>query len=179
MAAQYDAAPEMAIDTAGRYAAVLYTERGDITLRLLPEVAPQSVNSFVFLAREGFYNGCTFHRVNPAGLKVIQGGDPNSKTLNRGTHGLGGPGFALPAEFNSRPHRRGTLSMARGNDPNSAGSQFFICADDCGSLDWQYTVFGEVTRGMETVDAVLNVKKDGNDNPLERIEMTVTVKENL
>ena len=134
--------------------------------------------SFLKLASIGFYNGTTFHRVNPPGLKVIQGGDPNSKTTNRATHGLGGPGFAIPAEFNSRPHRRGTLSMARGNDPNSAGSQFFICADDCGSLDWQYTVFGEVTRGLETVDAILNVKKDGNDNPLERIEMTVTVKEN-
>jgi len=108
---------------------------------------------------------------------VIQGGDPNSKTMNRATHGLGGPGFAIPAEFSSRPHRRGTLSMARGNDPNSAGSQFFICADDCGTLDWQYTVFGEVVRGMDTVDAILKVKKDGNDNPLERVEMTLTVKE--
>ncbi len=159
--------------------AVVATKFGEIELKFYFDIAPRHCESFLKLAAVGFYNGCTFHRVNPAGLKVIQGGDPNSKTLNRGTHGLGGPGFALPAEFNSRPHRRGTLSMARGNDPNSAGSQFFICADDCGSLDWQYTVFGEVTRGMETVNAILNVKKDGNDNPLERVEMTVTVKENL
>ena len=159
--------------------AVIATKFGEIELKFYFDIAPRHCESFLKLVAVGFYNGCTFHRVNPAGLKVIQGGDPNSKTLNRGTHGLGGPGYAIPAEFNSRPHRRGTLSMARGNDPNSAGSQFFICADDCGSLDWQYTVFGEVTRGMETVDAILNVKKDGNDNPLERVEMTVMVKENL
>mgnify|MGYP003395646458 FL=1 len=159
--------------------AVIATKLGEIELKFYFDIAPRHCENFLKLAAVGFYNGCTFHRVNPAGLKVIQGGDPNSKTMNRGTHGLGGPGYAIPAEFNSRPHRRGTLSMARGNDPNSAGSQFFICADDCGSLDWQYTAFGEVARGMETVDAILNVKKDGNDNPLERIEMTVAVKENL
>src|SRR2546428_12145867 len=118
-----------------------------------------------------------YQRVKPPCHKSGQGGDPNIKTMNRETNGLGGPRYTTPAEFNSRPHRRGTLSMARSNDPNSAGSQFFICADDCGSLDWQYTVFGEVVRGLEAGDAILKAKKDCNDNPLERIEMTVTVKE--
>jgi peptidyl-prolyl cis-trans isomerase B (cyclophilin B) len=156
--------------------AVISTKYGEIELKFYFDVAPRHCESFLKLAENGFYNGTTFHRVNPAGLKVVQGGDPNTKGTNRGTHGLGGPGYAVPAEFNSRPHRRGTLSMARGNDPNSAGSQFFICADDCGSLDWQYTVFGEVARGLDTVDQILTVRKDGNDNPLDRIEMTVTVK---
>ena len=155
--------------------AVIATKHGDIELKFYFDVAPRHCESFLKLAELGFYNGTTFHRVNPIGLKVIQGGDLNSKSPNRTTHGLGGPGFTIPSEFNSRPHRRGTLSMARGNDPNSAGSQFFICADDCGSLDWQYTVFGEVTRGMETVDKILDVKTDGRDNPIDRIEMTVTV----
>lgn len=156
---------------------VISTKYGEIELKLYFEVAPRHCENFLKLTEIGFYNGTTFHRVNPPGLKVIQGGDPNSKSPNRASHGLGGPGYAVPAEFNSHPHRRGTLSMARGNDPNSAGSQFFICADDCGSLDWQYTVFGQVVSGLETVDQILSVKKDGKDNPLERIEMTVRVKQ--
>ncbi len=157
--------------------AVITTKHGQIEVKLYFDVAPRHCENFLKLAGIGFYNGTTFHRVNPAGLRVIQGGDPNSKGTNRGMHGLGGPGYAVPAEFNSRPHRRGTVSMARGNDPNSAGSQFFICADDCGSLDWQYTVFGEVASGLDTLDRILEARKDGNDNPLERIEMTVSVKE--
>jgi peptidyl-prolyl cis-trans isomerase B (cyclophilin B) len=157
--------------------AVIATKYGQIEVKLYFDVAPRHCENFLKLAGIGFYNGTTFHRVNPAGLKVIQGGDPNSKGTNRGTHGLGGPGYAVPAEFNSRPHRRGTVSMARGNDPNSAGSQFFICADNCDSLDWQYTVFGEVASGLDAVDNILAARKDGNDNPLDRIEMTVSVKE--
>ncbi len=159
--------------------AVIATKFGEIELKFYFDIAPGHCTNFLKLAGVGFFNGTTFHRVNPPGLKIIQGGDPNSKTANRATHGLGGPGYAVPAEFNSRPHRRGTLSMAPGNDPNSAGSQVFICAEDCGSLDWQYTVFGEVVRGGETVDALQAVQNEGNDNPLERIDMTVTVKENL
>jgi len=155
---------------------LISTKHGEIELKLYFEVAPRHCENFLKLAEIGFYNGTTFHRVNPPGLKVIQGGDPNSKGTNRGTHGLGSPGYTVLAEFNSRPHRRGTLSMARGNDPNSAGSQFFICADDCGSLDWQYTVFGEVSQGLDTVDRILGVRKDGNDNPLERVEMTVVLR---
>jgi peptidyl-prolyl cis-trans isomerase B (cyclophilin B) len=148
---------------------------GEIVLKFFPDVAPGHVKNFVKLAREGFYNGTTFHRVIPGFM--IQGGDPNSKSPDRSSHGMGGPGYKVKAEFNSRPHKRGTLSMARANDPDSAGSQFFICVADAHFLDWQYTVFGEVVSGMEVADKIVNMKRDGRDNPLERVEMTVTVSE--
>jgi peptidyl-prolyl cis-trans isomerase B (cyclophilin B) len=90
---------------------------------------------------------------------------------------MGGPGHHVNAEFNSKPHKRGVVSMARSNDPNSAGSQFFICVADSNFLDWKYTAFGEVMSGMEVADSIVNVKRDGRDNPLERVEMTVTVTE--
>ncbi|MCP9469564.1 MAG: peptidylprolyl isomerase [Nitrospira sp.] len=151
------------------------TPMGEIVLRFFPEVAPGHVNNFLKLAREGFYNGTTFHRVIPGFM--IQGGDPNSKKSDRSLHGMGGPGYTIKAEFNSKPHRRGILSMARSNDPDSAGSQFFICVADSNFLDWQYTVFGEVVSGMDVVDKVVSMKRDGRDNPLERAEMTVTVQE--
>lgn len=148
---------------------------GQIVLRLHPEVAPHHVASFVKLAKAQFYDGTTFHRVIPGFM--IQGGDPNSRSQDRSTHGLGGPAYRLPAEFNSRPHKRGALSMARSNDPDSAGSQFFICAADSFFLDWKYTVFGEVVVGLDVVDRIVAVKRDGRDNPLERVEMTVAVTE--
>ncbi|MCP9446294.1 MAG: peptidylprolyl isomerase [Nitrospira sp.] len=148
---------------------------GEIVLRFFPDVAPGHVSNFLKLAREGFYNGTTFHRVIPGFM--IQGGDPNSKKSDRSLHGMGGPGYTIKAEFNSKPHRRGIVSMARSNDPDSAGSQFFICVADSNFLDWQYTVFGEVVSGMDVVDKVVNMKRDGRDNPLERAEMTVTVQE--
>jgi peptidyl-prolyl cis-trans isomerase B (cyclophilin B) len=151
------------------------TPMGEIVLRFFPEVAPGHVNNFLKLAREGFYNGTTFHRVIPGFM--IQGGDPNSKKSDRSLHGMGGPGYTIKAEFNSKPHRRGIVSMARSNDPDSAGSQFFICVADSNFLDWQYTVFGEVVSGMDVVDKVVNMRRDGRDNPLERAEMTVTVQE--
>jgi peptidyl-prolyl cis-trans isomerase B (cyclophilin B) len=146
---------------------------GDITLRFFPEVAPNHVKNFVTLAKQKFYDGSTFHRVIPGFM--IQGGDPNSKTPDRATHGMGGPGYRVKAEFNSKPHKRGALSMARSNDPDSAGSQFFICVADSNFLDWQYTVFGEVLSGMELADKIVAMKRDGRDNPLERVEMTVTI----
>lgn len=146
---------------------------GEIVLRFFPDVAPNHVNNFVTLAKQGFYDGTTFHRVIPGFM--IQGGDPNSKNPDRSTHGMGGPGYRIKAEFNSRPHKRGTLSMARANDPDSAGSQFFICVADANFLDWQYTVFGEVVSGMDVADKIVNMKRDSRDNPLERVEMTVTV----
>lgn len=145
---------------------------GEIVLRFFPE-APGHVANFLKLAREKFYDGTTFHRVIPGFM--IQGGDPNSKNPDRGSHGMGGPGYRIKAEFNSRPHRRGTLSMARANDPDSAGSQFFICVADSHFLDWQYTVFGEVVSGMDVADQIVAAKRDGRDNPLDRYEMTVTV----
>jgi peptidyl-prolyl cis-trans isomerase B (cyclophilin B) len=148
---------------------------GDIRLKFFPDVAPDHVQNMVKLAKNKFYDGTTFHRVIPGFM--IQGGDPNTKDPDRSRHGMGGPGHRVKAEFSNRPHRRGTLSMARSQDPNSAGSQFFICVADSKFLDGQYTVFGEVVCGMETVDRIVNVQRDGNDNPLDRIEMTMSVTE--
>ncbi len=150
-------------------------EIGTIVLKFLPEVAPNHVENFISLANKQFYDGTTFHRVIPGFM--IQGGDPNSKTANREMHGMGGPGHHVKAEFNSTPHKRGILSMARSNDPDSAGSQFFICVADANFLDWKYTAFGEVVSGMEVADTVVNAKRDGRDNPLERVEMHVVISE--
>jgi len=148
---------------------------GEIVLRFFSDVAPGHVHNFVKLSKDGFYDGTTFHRVIPGFM--IQGGDPNSKNSDRSTHGMGGPGHKVKAEFNSTPHKRGIVSMARANDPDSAGSQFFICVADANFLDWQYTAFGEVVSGMEVADKIVTMKRDGRDNPLERAEMTVTISE--
>lgn len=132
--------------------AVIKTDKGEIVLTFYPDVAPVTVASFIHLARSGFYNGLRFHRVEPG--FVIQGGDPKSVDPNAPDVGTGGPGYSLPAEFNERPHNKGTLSMARSQDPNSGGSQFFICLEAQPSLDGQYTVFGETVSGMEVVQAI-------------------------
>ena len=155
--------------------AVLETKFGNITLKFFPDVAPGHVKNFIDLATKGFYDNTTFHRVIPGFM--IQGGDPNSKSADKGKHGTGGPGYTIKAEFNARPHKRGTLSMARAASPDSAGSQFFICVKDAAFLDRQYTVFGEVESGMEVVDKIVAVPRDGNDNPNERVEMTVKIVE--
>ena len=149
--------------------AVIQTRLGEIVLEFFPDVAPQHVNNFKKLARAGFYDGITFHRVIPG--YIIQGGDPNSRDDDRSNDGLGGPGYTIPAEFNDRPHLRGTLSMARGQDPNSAGSQFFICLRPAPLLDGKYTVFGQVIKGIDVVDRIANVPRDIRDNPLEPIPM--------
>lgn len=125
--------------------AVIETERGNIVLEFYPRDAPKTVASFVKLARDGYYDGLTFHRVVPG--FVVQGGDPT------GTGG-GGPGYKLPAEFNRNKHLRGSVAMARTQDPDSAGSQFYICLEPQPSLDDGYTVFGMVTRGVENVDKI-------------------------
>ncbi len=153
--------------------AVIHTKFGDITLKFFPEVAPNHVNGFIELAQKGFYNGTTFHRVVPK--FVIQGGDPNTKNPDRSKHGMGGPGYNVKAEFSNKPHRRGTLSMARSAHPDSAGSQFFICVAGAPFLDGKYTVFGEVLTGMEVVDKIVAQPRDGNDNPNDRTEMTVDI----
>lgn len=155
--------------------AVIETKFGNMEIRFFPEVAPNHVNNFIELARKGFYDGTTFHRVIPGFM--IQGGDPNSKSPDRSRHGMGGPGHTVKAEFNDKPHKRGILSMARSANPDSAGSQFFICVADAPFLNRQYTVFGEVVSGMETADKIVNAPRDPKDNPLERIEMKVTVTE--
>ncbi|MEW6376622.1 MAG: peptidylprolyl isomerase [Thermodesulfobacteriota bacterium] len=155
--------------------ATIETKFGKIELKFFPEVAPNHVNNFIELAKKGFYDGTTFHRVIPGFM--IQGGDPNSKQLDKSNHGLGGPGYTIKAEFNPKPHKRGALSMARASDPDSAGSQFFICVVDSSFLDRQYTVFGEVVSGMDVADKIVNQPRDKMDNPIERTEMKVKIVE--
>jgi peptidyl-prolyl cis-trans isomerase B (cyclophilin B) len=155
--------------------AIIETKFGNIELRFFPDVAPEHVNNFIELAKKGFYDGTTFHRVIPGFM--IQGGDPNSKDADKSKHGMGGPGHTIKAEFNEKPHKRGALSMARSAHPDSAGSQFFICVADANFLDRQYSVFGEVVSGLEAVDAIVSQPRDGNDNPLDRIEMKISAVE--
>lgn len=145
------------------------TNLGKISFKLLPELAPETVRNFEKLAKDGFYDGTLFHRIIPGFM--IQGGDPNTKTDNKGSWGMGGPGYTINAEFSSRSHLRGIVSMARAQDPNSAGSQFFIVTSDSTFLDRQYTVFGEVTQGMDVADKVVKQDRDNNDCPLEKIQM--------
>lgn len=156
MATQYPAPPELTIDLARTYTATLSTNLGDITLRLAAEQAPIAVNNFVFLARDGFYDGVIFHRVVPG--FVVQGGDPT------GT-GRGGPGYRFRDELEGPgEYRRGTVAMANAG-PNTNGSQFFICLADVG-LPHAYTIFGEVTDGMEVVDAIAALPRSG-ERPLD------------
>jgi len=149
--------------------AIIETNLGIIVFKLFPDLAPETVRNFEKLARDGFYNGTLFHRVIPGFM--IQGGDPNTKSGNKNTWGTGGPGHTIKAEFSSRSHHRGIVSMARAQDPNSAGSQFFIVTTDSTFLDRQYTVFGEVIEGMDVADKIVNLQRDRNDCPLEEAKM--------
>ena len=149
---------------------------GKITAELYPETAPQSVYNFLDLAGKGYYNGLIFHRVIPGFM--IQGGCPDST-------GMGGPGYCIKGEFlfngveNKLKHKRGVLSMARSQHPNSAGSQFFIMHEDAPHLDGQYAAFGKVTSGMEVVDQIASVKTDRNDRPAEpQVIKAITVELN-
>jgi peptidyl-prolyl cis-trans isomerase B (cyclophilin B) len=153
--------------------AIIETKFGSMEIRFFPDIAPNHVNNFIELAKKGFYDGTTFHRVIPGFM--IQGGDPNSKDPDKSKHGMGGPGYAIKAEFNEKAHKRGILSMARAANPDSAGSQFFICVADSFFLDRQYTVFGEVVSGMEAADKIVSQQRDRMDNPTERIEMKVKI----
>jgi len=156
--------------------ATIETKFGNIELRFLPEIAPEHVENFLTLAKSGFYDGTIFHRVIPGFM--IQGGDPNTKGVDKSKYGQGGPGHKVKAEFNRRSHVRGIVSMARSGHPDSAGSQFFIVVNDSLFLDGKYTVFAEVVSGMKIVDKIVSQKRDGRDNPLERIEMKVQVSDN-
>ena len=157
--------------------ATIETRLGSIEIEFLSDKAPGHVKNFLDLARKGFYDGTTFHRVIPNFM--IQGGDPNTKdpTGSRGRHGTGGPGYNIKAEFNDVSHKRGIVSMARSSDPDSAGSQFFIVVKDYPSLDRQYTAFGRVVTGMDVADKIVNSPRDANDNPKERVEMKVRIAE--
>uniref|UniRef100_UPI0038B30FB8 peptidylprolyl isomerase n=1 Tax=Metabacillus schmidteae TaxID=2730405 RepID=UPI0038B30FB8 len=139
-------------------------ENGDvIKVELYPNVAPNTVNNFISLANSGFYNGLIFHRVIPGFM--IQGGDPEGS-------GMGGPDYSIEGEFSSNgfendvKHERGVISMARAQDPNSAGSQFFIMVADSAQLDGDYAAFGKVTEGMDAVDKIVAVDTDEQDKPL-------------
>jgi peptidyl-prolyl cis-trans isomerase B (cyclophilin B) len=149
--------------------AVIETTLGNIELEFLVDKAPGHVKNFKELAEKGFYDGTIFHRVIPGFM--IQGGDPNSKSDDRSTHGTGDPGYTIKAEFNDTPHDRGVLSMARSSDPDSAGSQFFIVVEDSHFLDNKYTAFGRVIKGMKVADKIVNVPTDRRDNPEDRVEM--------
>jgi cyclophilin family peptidyl-prolyl cis-trans isomerase len=139
---------------------------GDISIEFFQEVAPKTVENFIKLAKSGFYDGLAFHRIVPG--FVIQGGDPNTKsTANRSKWGTGGPGWTVKAEFNKNKHSRGALSMARSQDPNSAGSQFFVVLKDSNFLDGQYTVFGRVTAAMDAVDKIAGLECDSADAPVD------------
>jgi peptidylprolyl isomerase len=143
--AKYAQRPELTLDTSRKYVAQIQTNRGEFTMELMADIAPQHVNSFVFLARDKFYDGTQFHRVVPG--FVAQGGDPT------GT-GSGGPGYNIPLEPSKEPFKRGVVGMARSNEPDSAGSQWFVTLADAPHLNGQYTVFGKVTQGMDVVDAI-------------------------
>ncbi len=156
MAKQYTAPADMSIDPTKKYLVTIETTEGTMTGELFPKDAPGHVNSFTFLAREGFYDGVIFHRVIPGFM--IQGGDPT------GT-GTGGPGYQLKAEFNKRKHTRGVLSAARSQSPNSAGSQFFVMHQVAPHLDNQYTAFGEITSGLDVVDKIVSAPAGANDRP--------------
>jgi peptidyl-prolyl cis-trans isomerase B (cyclophilin B) len=155
--------------------ATIKTKFGEIRIAFFPDLAPGHVRNFLELAGKKFYDQTTFHRVIPGFM--IQGGDPNTRLHkeDRSSHGMGGPGYTIKAEFNKKSHKRGIVSMARAANPDSAGSQFFICVSDSPFLDGQYTVFGEVVSGMEVADKIVNLPRDGKDNPRERVEMEVVV----
>ena len=166
--------------------AVITTQYGDMVVDFFDESAPKHVESFKLHAKNGYYNGTIFHRVIPG--FVIQGGDPNTKDPNKKeTYGIGGHAakyfgvgdeknqktWDLPAEFSNLKHKHGILSMARSSSPNSAGSQFFICAGDVPHLDGQYTVFGQVIEGNKVIDQIVNLPRDDRDDPYQRVEMNV------
>ena len=148
---------------------IIKTNFGSIKFSLLPELAPETTRSFLKLVKSEFYNGTLFHRIIPGFM--IQGGDPNTKSPDKSMWGQGGPGYNLKAEFSSRSHLRGIVSMARATDPDSAGSQFFIVTSDSTFLDKQYTVFGEVVDDMEVADKIVNLPRDGNDCPKQEAKM--------
>ena len=155
--------------------AIIDTKFGAIELTFFPNKAPNHVENFLKRAKSGFYDGTIFHRIIPGFM--IQGGDPTTKGDDTSTYGMGGPGYNLKAEFNNRPHGRGILSMARSQDPDSAGSQFYIVVAESSFLNGKYTVFGKVAKGMDVVDTIVSQERNSRALPTERIEMTVRVEE--
>jgi peptidyl-prolyl cis-trans isomerase B (cyclophilin B) len=154
--------------------AILCTSAGDMVLEFWPDVAPGHVENFKKLTRQGFYDGTCFHRV----IKdfMIQGGDPNTKDeAKQRIWGTGGPGYEIKAEFNDKPHLRGVLSMARSSDPDSAGSQFFICHGEPRFLDGKYTAFGRLIKGDDVLEKIATTRTNPEDRPLTR-QTVISVK---
>jgi peptidyl-prolyl cis-trans isomerase B (cyclophilin B) len=165
------AAQEKTMSTESKIAE-LHTTAGEIDIRFFPDVAPNHVKNFIELAQKGFYNGTKFHRVIPGFM--IQGGDPNSISGDPATWGTGGASSHVNAEFNSVSHKRGIVSMARSGNPNSASSQFFIMVGDAPHLNGQYSAFGQVTKGMDVADAIVNAPKMG-ERPANAVSITKIV----
>src|SRR5213078_416165 len=148
--------------------AVIRTTEGEMVIEFWPEVAPRTVENFKTLAKKGFYDGTCFHRVIKGFM--IQGGDPLTKDPGKEDHwGEGGPGYQIKAEFNDRSHVRGVISMARSADPDSAGSQFFICHGNPASLDHKYTAFGKLIKGDDVLEKIATTKTHPPDRPDKRI----------
>ena len=171
MAKQWTTPPALLIDPKKTYKAHMETDKGTMVIELFAEKTPKTVNNFVFLSREGFYDGIIFHRIVPG--FVIQAGCPKGV-------GTGGPGFRVKAEFNETLHVAGVLSMARAQDPDSAGSQFFLCLGKAAFLDRQYTAFGMTAddASLAVVKAIGAVDTDERDRPVEDVTIkkaTVTV----
>src|SRR5204863_9668321 len=136
--------------TDAKEVAVINTTEGEMVLEFWPDVAPKTVENFKTLAKKGFYDGTAFHRIIKGFM--IQGGDPNTKDPSKeDSYGTGGPGYSIPAEFNNKSHQFGVISMARSADPNSAGSQFFLCNGDASQLDHKYTAFGKLIKGDDVL----------------------------
>ncbi len=151
--------------------AILTTNLGEMVLEFWPDVAPGHVKNFQDLAKKGFYDGTAFHRVIKGFM--IQGGDPLTKDASKEDHwGTGGPGYQIKAEFNDKPHVRGVLSMARSQNVNSAGSQFFICHGDPRFLDRQYTAFGKLIKGDDVLEKIATTPTHPGDRPVTKVTLT-------
>ncbi len=150
--------------------AVIKTSEGEMVAEFWPDVAPETVENFKKLARQGFYDGTAFHRVIKGFM--IQGGDPLTKDESKQSRwGTGDPGYKIKAEFNEKSHTRGVLSMARSQDPNSAGSQFFICHGEPKFLDRQYTAFGKLIKGDDVLEKIATTKTTPPDRPVTRMNV--------
>jgi peptidyl-prolyl cis-trans isomerase B (cyclophilin B) len=155
--------------------AVIHTSAGDMTIQFWSDAAPNTIANFIKLAKQGFYNGTAFHRIVKGFM--IQGGDPLTKDASKeDMWGTGDPGYKIKAEFNAHHHERGVISMARSSDPDSAGSQFFICLGDAGFLDGKYTAFGKLIKGDDVLgkigDTPVTVGSGGErSKPTQRIEI--------
>ena len=150
--------------------AVINTTEGEMVIEFWPEVAPKTVENFKTLAKKGFYDGTCFHRVIKGFM--IQGGDPLTKDPGKeDVWGTGGPGYQIKAEFNDRSHVRGVISMARSNNPDSAGSQFFICHGSPTFLDHQYTTFGKLIKGDDVLEKIATTPTEPPDRPVKRVNV--------